>query len=95
MNGFKLIIAPLIGKSSRKNNKLINENKEIDFSLFYFGNHNADSDNQDINKYRLLLEGAKYADDNSFLLFGLLKDILAHLKGFIQIQQLLVLLYHQ
>ncbi|MBY7733425.1 non-ribosomal peptide synthetase [Francisella philomiragia] len=66
VNGFKLIIAPLIGRNGRKNNKLINENKGIDFSLFYFGNHNADSDNQDINKYRLLLEGAKYADDNSF-----------------------------
>ncbi|MED7818927.1 MULTISPECIES: MupA/Atu3671 family FMN-dependent luciferase-like monooxygenase, partial [unclassified Francisella] len=66
VNGFKLIIAPSIGKRARKNNKLMNANKEIDFSLFYFGNHNADRDNQYINKYRLLLEGAKYADDNNF-----------------------------
>ncbi|NSL85720.1 LLM class flavin-dependent oxidoreductase [Chitinophaga sp. Mgbs1] len=37
--------------------------KPLDFSLFYFGN--ADN-SQEEDKYRLLLEGAKYADNNGY-----------------------------
>lgn len=36
--------------------------KEIDYGLFYF----ASADGHGLNKYRLLLEGAKYADKNGF-----------------------------
>lgn len=37
--------------------------KKLDFSLFYFGN--ADNSNAE-DKYHLLLEGAKYADNNGY-----------------------------
>ncbi|PYI83203.1 MAG: hypothetical protein DME26_15455, partial [Verrucomicrobia bacterium] len=37
--------------------------KRIDFSLFYFG---SDAGDRDENKYRLLIEGAKFADANGF-----------------------------
>lgn len=35
------------------------------FSLFYFANH--ESDDQDKNKYRLILQSAKWADQNGFV----------------------------
>ncbi len=38
-------------------------NKKIDFSLFYFASDEGESTE---NKYKLLLEGAKFADNNGF-----------------------------
>lgn len=63
--GFKLVISPAIGSSSQ-DTELIHTAKSMDFGLFYFGNHNADGKSGDINKYDLLLKGAKYADENGF-----------------------------
>jgi natural product biosynthesis luciferase-like monooxygenase protein len=37
-------------------------NKKLDFSLFYFGN-----DEEGEDKYKLLMDGAKYADENDYL----------------------------
>ncbi|MGB3467578.1 MAG: MupA/Atu3671 family FMN-dependent luciferase-like monooxygenase, partial [Cyclobacteriaceae bacterium] len=56
-NGFKVVI--------QGDTKLISEsdvnNRPLDFSLFYFGNSNAGQ-----GDYKLLMEGAKYADKNGF-----------------------------
>lgn len=63
--GFKVVIhregdvrrptARTAGRTARQ--------KQIDFSLFYFG---SDSGGRGGDKYRLLLEGAKFADENGF-----------------------------
>jgi natural product biosynthesis luciferase-like monooxygenase protein len=62
--GFKVVIQRNESQSARP--KAISRNgstKSIDFSLFYFASDESSSDAQ---KYRLLLEGAKFADENDF-----------------------------
>jgi natural product biosynthesis luciferase-like monooxygenase protein len=62
--GFKVIIQRNESQSARP--KAISRNgstKPLDFSLFYFASDESSSDAQ---KYRLLLEGAKFADENGF-----------------------------
>ena len=62
--GFKVIIQRNESQSARL--KAVSRNgstKPIDFSLFYFASDESSSDAQ---KYRLLLEGAKFADENGF-----------------------------
>lgn len=56
--GFKVIIQTEIRNSNK-----FKRNKKLDFSLFYF----ASSDDNFIDeKYKLLLDGAKYGDENGF-----------------------------
>ena len=62
--GFKVVIQRNESQSTRS--KAVSSNastKPIDFSLFYFASDESSSDAQ---KYRLLLEGAKFADENGF-----------------------------
>ncbi|MBD6620564.1 LLM class flavin-dependent oxidoreductase, partial [Komarekiella sp. 'clone 1'] len=63
--GFQVIIAPEQKKLfSSTTSKLQSLDKNIEFSLFYFA---SDSDqNSDQDKYKLLLEGAKFADRHGF-----------------------------
>lgn len=62
--GFRVVIqadrdgTPLFQKEMDRQ-----EEKEIEFSLFYFANDTTASDE---NKYRLLVEGAKFADQHGF-----------------------------
>ncbi|MDB9465988.1 MupA/Atu3671 family FMN-dependent luciferase-like monooxygenase [Dolichospermum circinale] len=65
--GFKVVIYD--PKAERKpatsaSLKQQNRSKSIDFSLFYFSSHEKGEDAAD--KYRLLLEGAKFADTHGF-----------------------------
>ncbi len=46
-----------------KSSNLSNQNQPLDFSLFYFS---SDEGEKAQDKYRLLLEGAKYGDQNGF-----------------------------
>jgi len=58
--GFKVVIYPGLRESG--NNRVLNK-KKMDFSLFYF----ASSDNErEKDKYRLLIDGARFADENGF-----------------------------
>jgi len=62
--GFKVVIQRNESQSPKQ--KAVSRNgsaKPIDFSLFYFASDESSSDAQ---KYRLLLEGAKFADENGF-----------------------------
>jgi len=59
-NGFKLIIAPTQNKASTAQKTGISTRK-MDFSLFYFA-----SEVDYNNKYKLLIEGAKFADTHGF-----------------------------
>jgi len=62
--GFKVVIQRNESQPGRA--KAISRNsatKPIDFSLFYFASDESSADSQ---KYRLLLEGAKFADENGF-----------------------------
>jgi natural product biosynthesis luciferase-like monooxygenase protein len=62
--GFKVIIQRNESQSAQAKAASGNgSTKSIDFSLFYFASDESSSDAQ---KYRLLLEGAKFADENSF-----------------------------
>jgi len=65
--GFKVVIYN--PKAERQKSpagelKLQNPTKHTDFSLFYFSSHEQGQDAA--AKYRLLLEGAKFADENGF-----------------------------
>ena len=65
--GFKVVIynpEREQAQSSSHKFKFQNEEKAIDFSLFYFSSHEAGEDATD--KYRLLLEGAKFGDAHGF-----------------------------
>jgi natural product biosynthesis luciferase-like monooxygenase protein len=62
--GFKVVIQsnesrPTRSKPASRNGPA----RSLDFSLFYFA---SDESNYDAQKYRLLLEGAKFADANGF-----------------------------
>jgi natural product biosynthesis luciferase-like monooxygenase protein len=62
-HGFKVVIQR---NESQARSKAISRNGSasgIDFSLFYFASDESSSDSQ---KYRLLLEGARFADENDF-----------------------------
>jgi natural product biosynthesis luciferase-like monooxygenase protein len=62
--GFKVVIQRNESQSPRPRSISRNRSaKSIDFSLFYFASDESSSDSQ---KYRLLLEGAKFADENDF-----------------------------
>jgi natural product biosynthesis luciferase-like monooxygenase protein len=62
--GFKVIIQRNESQSARpKAGSQNGSTKPIDFSLFYFASDESSSDAQ---KYRLLFEGAKFADENGF-----------------------------
>uniref|UniRef100_UPI00192BB40F MupA/Atu3671 family FMN-dependent luciferase-like monooxygenase n=1 Tax=Flavobacterium sp. UGB4466 TaxID=2730889 RepID=UPI00192BB40F len=56
--GYKVVIQGDI----RQINDETNNSKPLDFSLFYFGNYENGED-----KYKLLMNGAKYADENDYL----------------------------
>lgn len=62
--GFKVVIlsdeARMPGSSPTKRSAT---KRHLDFSLFYFGNETADTD---ADRYRLTLEGAKFADRHGF-----------------------------
>jgi natural product biosynthesis luciferase-like monooxygenase protein len=63
--GFKVIIQEEGDKNAlSKQPQRSRSPRKIDFSLFYFA---ADAGEVGQNRYRLLLEGAKYADKNGFL----------------------------
>lgn len=62
--GFNVIIhAEEDWKSEKTRSLPVIKNKKIEFSLFYFSSYASENDN---DKYRLLLEGAKFADQNRF-----------------------------
>jgi natural product biosynthesis luciferase-like monooxygenase protein/amino acid adenylation domain-containing protein len=63
--GFKVIIhrEQDLKHSTTRAVKAEPRQKKIDFSLFYFG---SDAGERGEDKYRLLLEGAKFADENGF-----------------------------
>lgn len=57
--GYRVVLS-----ESNKQKQSGSENRSLDFSLFYFS---ANENNLDPNdKYRLLLEGVKFADDHNF-----------------------------
>jgi natural product biosynthesis luciferase-like monooxygenase protein len=63
--GFKVVISG--EREHRQVSKEVQSayaHEGIDFSLFYFS---ADAGENPANKYRLLIEGAKFADDNGFV----------------------------
>jgi natural product biosynthesis luciferase-like monooxygenase protein len=60
--GVKVVLADPLSVSSQPGS-VCNAAQELDYSLFYFAS--ADEQNPE-NKYELLLEGAKYADQNGF-----------------------------
>ncbi len=63
--GFQVIIAAeqkKIFSSTTSQSKIVE--KDIDFSLFYFASDGRGNDRQD--KYKLLMEGAKFADSHGF-----------------------------
>ncbi len=63
--GFRVVIQEEGDKSSlTKRTAPVRSGKHIDFSLFYFA---ADAGEVGQNRYRLLLEGARYADTHGFL----------------------------
>jgi hypothetical protein len=63
--GFKVVIQEEGDKNAlSKQPQRSRSPRKIDFSLFYFA---ADAGEVGQNRYRLLLEGAKYADRNGFL----------------------------
>lgn len=62
--GFKLVIhSDEDWKSSHPESHPVKKSKKIEFSLFYFSSYASENEN---DKYRLLMEGAKFADQNRF-----------------------------
>ena len=61
--GFKVVIQEEGDKASLAGRNAGASSRKMDFSLFYFA---ADAGADQGNKYRLLLEGARYADRNGF-----------------------------
>ena len=62
-NGFKVVLQnediKYLTQASENNGS---EKKQMDFSLFYF----SSADHQSVSKYDLLIDGAKFADENGF-----------------------------
>ncbi|HWW02753.1 MAG TPA: MupA/Atu3671 family FMN-dependent luciferase-like monooxygenase [Candidatus Acidoferrum sp.] len=62
--GFKVVLHRTQPRASRRTARLAaSPSRAMDFSLFYFA---SDEPATDANKYRLLLEGARYADEHGF-----------------------------
>lgn len=61
--GFKVVIQPDEERAQPAMPAGKSDGKEMDFSLFYFAN---DAGNGASDKYRLLIEGAKFADEHGF-----------------------------
>lgn len=64
--GFQVVVGDvqkLIGSGTRAVDRRSVQRRKMDFSLFYF----ASDDHSGADKYRLLLEGAKFADRNGFV----------------------------
>lgn len=61
--GYKVVIHREEGTELALPRSVTPARKKIDFSLFYFG---SDADEGAASKYRLLIEGAKFADRNGF-----------------------------
>ena len=62
--GFKVVIyAEEDWKSEQLKSTILKNQQRIDFSLFYFSSYASENPNE---KYRLLVEGAKFADQNRF-----------------------------
>ncbi len=61
--GFKVVVLSEDAKMPGAAETKRPARKHLDFSLFYFGNETAEGD---IDRYRLTLEGAKFADRNGF-----------------------------
>jgi natural product biosynthesis luciferase-like monooxygenase protein len=60
--GFKVVISGDESRTQISDGPLPTGEQEMEFSLFYWGN----DDEQGTDKYRLLLEGAKFGDENGF-----------------------------
>ncbi len=60
-NGSKVILLPAEAKLSLT--RRVRERRKLDFSLFYFA---ADASGAGSNPYQLLLDGARFADENGF-----------------------------
>jgi len=60
--GFKVVMYE--GQHGVRRQRLLHRSTPIDFSLFYFSSDESATDAQ--NKYRLLLDGARFADENGF-----------------------------
>ena len=63
--GFKVVLQEEqdLSKQLSANTAVARINKTIDFSLFYFA---SDEDDKATDKYRLLLDGARFADEHGF-----------------------------
>ena len=87
--GFKVVLQPEqdLTKQVAKSVSSSTRAKPIDFSLFYFA---SDEDDNAGDKYRLLLEGAKFADNMDFLLCGHRNDIFTTLVACIRVLPLRV-----
>jgi natural product biosynthesis luciferase-like monooxygenase protein len=64
IKGFKVIIHPDI-LTSKSKAELSHTDKPMNFSLFYFGNYESAIETA-AKRYDILMQGAKYADENGF-----------------------------
>lgn len=60
--GFKLIVTSDETRAVLSNGPVMSSDAEMDFSIYYWGNDDGAGE----KKYELLLEGAKFADENGF-----------------------------
>ena len=60
--GFKLVVTSDESRAVLSNGPVTSSSGEIDFSIYYWGNDDCVGD----KKYELLIEGAKFADENGF-----------------------------
>ncbi|MGH1577971.1 MupA/Atu3671 family FMN-dependent luciferase-like monooxygenase [Planktotalea sp.] len=60
--GFKLVVTSDESRAVLSNGPVMGSNAEMDFSIYYWGNDDGAGE----KKYELLLEGAKFADQNGF-----------------------------
>ena len=61
--GFKLVVTADESRAVLSNGPVMTSNAEMDFSIYYWGNDDGAGE----KKYELLLEGAKFADENGFV----------------------------
>ena len=65
--GFKVVIAPALRGSSRSAPSAVRTCAgRMDFDLFYFGSDEGSASEPGSARYRLLIEGAKFADQHGF-----------------------------
>ncbi|MEP5152394.1 MupA/Atu3671 family FMN-dependent luciferase-like monooxygenase [Planktotalea sp.] len=60
--GFKLVVTSDESRAVLSNGPVMHSDADMDFSIYYWGNDDGAGD----KKYELLLEGAKFADQNGF-----------------------------